>query len=164
MARDSTGADMRRIIYIGLAIALAGCEEGGDPKSGNWNFVAGAQTQNTCNYDGVGGQYGDFTLDNNGGSLTIDPQDGSDPFECDLDGNDFDCPERFQGEQDVATYDATLIIHASARGSFDSNTTAAGTQHGSVTCEGGDCGALANLVGATVPCEFTEEFTASYAD
>jgi hypothetical protein len=108
---------------------------------------------------------GRFTVSNNGdGTLTIDPDDGSDPFECDLDGSDFDCPERFQGEDDLAGYDATLITHASARGTFASSTSASGTQHGRVECEGGDCSALASAVGAMLPCEFTEEFTASFVE
>jgi hypothetical protein len=156
---------MRRIIFIAIGIALGGCEEGSEPESGTWNFVAGEQTQNTCNYDGVGGVAGDFLLDNNGdGTLTIDPQDGSDPFECTLDGDDFDCAERFQGETDITGYDATLVTHASAQGTFGSSTSASGSQSGRVACEGSDCGALASLVGATLPCDFTERFTASLAD
>ncbi len=156
---------MRRIVYLVLGIALFGCEEGIEPKSGPWNFVPGQQTRNTCNYDDVGGVYGDFTVSNNGdGTLTIDPEDGTDLFECKLDGDDFECPERFQGEQSISGYDATLLTHARVEGTFSSATNASGTQHGRVECEGADCSALANLVGAMLPCEFSENFTASYAD
>jgi hypothetical protein len=156
---------MRRIMMLAVGIALFGCEEGAGPKSGTWNFVAGEQTRNTCNYDDVGGIAGDFTLSNNGdGSLTIDPEDGTEPFECELDGDDFDCPERFQGETAIASYDAVLLTHARAVGSFSSSTEASGAQHGRVECEGADCSTLASLVGATLPCEFSENFTASLRD
>jgi hypothetical protein len=157
---------MRRIMMLGVVgIALFGCEEGGGPESGTWNFVAGDLTRNTCNYDQVGGIAGDFTLSNDGdGSLTIDPEDGTDPFECDLDGDDFDCAERFQGESPIMGYDAVLHTHARADGSFSSSTEGSGAQHGRVECEGADCGALATLVGATLPCEFSETFTARLRD
>jgi hypothetical protein len=158
---------MRRLIFVSIlsTLPLVACDEGIDPASGTWDFSAGEQTQNTCNYDGIGGRSGLFQVTNEGdGRLTIDPEDGTDPFECTLDGADFDCPERFQDEQDVTGYDATLVVHASARGTFGSSTAASGTQHGRVECEGSDCAGLATAVGATLPCEFTEKFTASFEE
>ena len=146
-------------------MALLACDEAIEPASGTWDFDVGEQTRNTCNYDGVGGRGGLFSvLDHGDGTLTIDPQDGTDPFECSLHGRDFDCPERFQSEVQVSGYDATLIIHTSADGVFESSTRASGAQFGRVQCEGSACADLAAAVDATLPCEFEEEFDAAFEE
>ncbi len=151
------------MFVLSFTALLAGC--GSDPTPGVWTYAETTVGRNTCNYDGVvsnGG--GDFRLvaDADGG-YTIEPGDGTAPFKCTLSGDELECPDRAAVEQDLGGLDAKLIIHVVARMTVDSASEMTGTQEGTVTCEGSGCGAAAASVGASLPCEFSVDFSAELA-
>lgn len=136
-----------------------------DPVSGVWGYAEYAPNRNDCNLDdsyGNGG--GGFGLENHGdGTFTIIPNDGTDPFLCTLDGAAFDCPDRATEEADLAGgYDAHLTGHATAEGSFDTDTHGSGTQTATISCQGSDCQLAAEVLDISFPCHLEVDFVIAY--
>ncbi|MCA9636047.1 MAG: hypothetical protein KC420_08460 [Myxococcales bacterium] len=141
------------------SLALVACAP--NPPSGNWLFVDTGVVQNTCNNNDATPNDGNFTLLNNqNGTFTVDPEDGSDPFNCVLDGENFSCPDRVQDT--IQGLNASIEVSVSIVGFFDSDTYAEGTQKASVTCTGDGCGAAQIFTGIDFPCIIEESFTASF--
>ncbi|MFO7567019.1 MAG: hypothetical protein R6X02_30525 [Enhygromyxa sp.] len=147
------------------------CGDGGggggsdiEPRSGTWNFMGSDPVDDTCNYEDLyTDPPGQFDLTHNGdGTFTVD--DGTNVFDCDLDGATFSCPERAAGENDVGAafnIDAVVTFSVSVTGSFSSDTQMSGRQLMTVVCEGADCGTVEDVVGVTTPCGWAQDFTAS---
>src|SRR4029079_1143797 len=97
---------------------------------------------------------GGFGLEKHGDrTFTVVPNDGTDPFLCDLDGADFHCPDRATEEEQIdGGYDATLVGHAVADGTFDDDENGSGTQTATVDCDGSDCGLAETALGIEFPC------------
>jgi hypothetical protein len=134
------------------------------PRSGVWNYVGSAPVDDTC---GLTDLYvdppGQFTLTNNGdGSFTID--DSENVFDCELEGDDFVCPERATGTNDVgaaANLDAVAHYTVRVNGSLSSASQMSGRQTVTITCEGADCATVEGIVGVTTPCGWAQDFTAT---
>jgi hypothetical protein len=144
-----------------------GGDPGGDadPRSGSWGYAEYAPNRNDCNLDpsyGNGG--GRFALDNHGdGSFTVVPSDGTDPFDCTLDGASFACPDRAtEAEQLDGDYDATLIGHAVADGVFATDESGSGTQTATISCAGSDCALAEAALGVDFPCTLEVDFVIEY--
>jgi hypothetical protein len=103
---------------------------------------------------------GTFRLVADGGSYRVEPGDGSAPFHCTLSGDELDCPDRAAEEQSLSGLDATLVIHVVATATVESESEMSGEQRGTVTCKGSGCSAAAAAVGASLPCEFSVDFSA----
>ena len=141
-----------------LTLLLAAC--GVEPRTGTWLFTNDEVKTNTCKVDIAAG---DFALINNGdGTFTVDPEDGTDPFKCVLDGDAFDCPQRLQGTISEPGVDAVISFNVRAAGTFDSETYALGTQTGVGTCTGSACPVASTVLGIPFPCETTATFSASF--
>ena len=163
MAAESAMSYRRYAPLCTLAtLALSLCACGPEPATGTWLFTNGEVITNTCEIDESDPSSGNFTLINNGdGSFTIDPEDGSEPFLCTLDGADFICPERLQENFDLPN--ASIDVKVSARGIFESDTfVSSGRQEVTISCEGDGCGAAALLFKLDFPCTAVVAFTASY--
>ena len=164
-----------KIIMTALAlvfmVAAAGCDGDGNggsvsPATGNWHFTAGNITSDTCNYpDPPVDPSGDFHVQNNGdGTLLITPGDGTPAFTCTLSGSSLSCPDRYNDDIDASPLAAIFHIHASAQGTFSSDTALSGSQTADVTCDGAQCDMAAAGVGITVPCSYSQNFTASFVN
>lgn len=158
---------MKRGLVLGLGVFLAplACGEPEiSPASGTWVFVNGMELKNTCNTDVVEVSSGEFTLLNNGdGTFIIDPEDGSDAFVCELDGEGgYTCPRRLQTSTKIDLVDATLETRVSATGTFSSNTATSGQQDAVIECVGTQCDLVAAIAMVTLPCEISVSFTASF--
>ena len=132
-----------------------------DPRSGVWDYTEYEPNTNDCNLpESYGNGGGGFGLDNNGdGTFTVIPNDGTDPFDCTMEGADFDCLDRATEEEVVdPQYDATLIGQATATGTFDDPESGSGTQTAVVECEGTDCSLLELATGVDFPCTFSIDF------
>jgi hypothetical protein len=146
------------LAVIATTLVLGAC--GPEPVSGSWVFVNGAVTTNTCNFDDAQITEGNFSITNHGNdTFTVDPQDGSDPFLCAMDGADFVCPERLQDS--FSAFGANVSIHVTASGFFDSDTFASGRQEANVTCSGAACASSA-IFGVDFPCTVIANFTATF--
>ena len=156
---------MKRIIALSCLCALAfGCQRI-EPRSGTWVIANDEVLEDSCQLPGVAPTDGDFTVfEQDDGKLIIDPEDGTDPFVCTLDGASFECPERLSAQQSVGGFDAEVIVHGRAEGAFDNNRSASGVQHGRIECKGSDCDALAAAQGTSVPCEMSVSFEATFRD
>jgi len=142
-----------------LALTLGAC--GPNPPSGTWLFVNGEVISDTCNVAEGEVASGNFALINNdNGTFTIDPEDGTDPFLCTIEGDDFVCPERLQ--DDLGDDNTTLALHVEASGFFDSDTFVTGTQTATISCMGDGCGLASLLYSVDFPCTTVVRFTASY--
>jgi hypothetical protein len=162
-----------KIILTTLAlffmIAASSC--GGDgngngsanPTSGTWYFTPGAVSSDTCNYsDTPVDPSGNFQLQNNGdGTLLLTPSDGTPAFTCSLSGSSLSCPDRAVEDIDATPLAAVFHIHATAQATFSSDTAMSGSQTANVTCDGAQCAMAATAVGITLPCSYTQSFTAS---
>jgi hypothetical protein len=152
-----------KLVSFLLALTAIGC--GIEPESGTWQYDeqrpagCGNSAQYLRDGDGL------FALDNNGdGTFTVDPQDGGEIFDCKLDGNEYDCPERLSRTYDLAELGAgegTGSLHVSVRGEFSANDEATGTQTGRLECAGSGCALAASQLGTTFPCTVSVEFAAS---
>jgi hypothetical protein len=135
------------------------------PRSGVWNYEEWTPGQNNCNTDDVvtNGD-GRFSLTDNGdGSFTVTPGDGGDPFDCDMIGSSFYCPERAAARVDLRpTFDVLLALKVTADGSLSSPQIMSGTQDGEAACTGADCALAATSLGTTFPCSFSVAFTARW--
>ena len=102
-------------------------------------------------------------LDNNGdGTFTVTADENV--FDCSLDGDNFSCPARLYGENDVGAatgLDAVVHYNVSVSGSFSSETEMSGRQLYEITCEGADCATVEAAVMVTTPCGWAQDFTAS---
>lgn len=132
-----------------------------EPRSGVWDYSDYNANQNDCNvpedYGNGGGGFG--LVNNGGGSFTVIPNDGTEAFDCSLDGADFDCPDRATEEAVVdADYDAVLIGQAVAEGTFSDSENATGSQTAEIDCEGADCGLLEAATGASFPCTLSVDY------
>ena len=144
---------------VTLALTLGAC--GPNPESGTWVFTNGEVITNTCNIDEANVSERNFTLLNNdNGTFTIDPEDGSDPFLCTLDGADFICPERLQDSQ--TNLGVTIDVRVEASGFFESDVFTSGRQEATVSCSGDGCGAAAAIFGVDFPCTSVVNFSASF--
>jgi hypothetical protein len=138
-----------------------------EPRSGIWHYDE---------YDfGAGGDCGDlasqvnadgdFGLEDHGdGTFTITPVDGTDPFDCTLDGDDFHCPERAAASYTEPGLDARLDGLASADGTFSDEENATGQQQVEITCEGSQCGVVELAAGVDFPCTFVADFTLAWQE
>jgi hypothetical protein len=145
-----------------VSLAVVGC--GGEaPTPGIWQYDELATASNTCNYEGVesNGNGGFRLVDEGDGAYRVDPADGSDPFECTLDGDELSCPKRAAQTLSIAGVDATLSIKVTATATVEAADAMSGTQNGTVTCSGSDCDAAAASVGASFPCTFELDFVAT---
>ena len=110
-------------------------------------------------------ELGFFRVQNNGdGTLLITPGDGTPAFTCSLSGSSLSCPDRYNDDIPASPLDAVFHIHATAQGSFSSDTALSGSQTADVTCDGTQCDMAAAGVGISVPCSYTQNFTASFVD
>lgn len=153
---------MKIAIFL-LAMAAAGC--GISPESGTWSYDE--QKPSGC---GDSSQYlrdgdGTFLVDNNGdGSFTVDPQDGGEIFDCDLNGDNYDCPERLSRSFDLSAFglQGTASLHVSVKGEFSSNDETSGTQTGRLECQGSGCPTVASQLGTSFPCSVSVDYQASH--
>lgn len=136
---------------------------GGGPTPGVWRYDEYGAAENTCNSSEVDlDQSGDFRVfEVEGSEFKVDPLDGTDIFDCDLDGDDFDCPDRHAETIPVDGVDATLDVQVRATGTFESSEAASGTQVGTVTCSGSGCAAVAAYANTSFPCRVSVDFEAS---
>ena len=152
---------MRPLFVVSLLAFVAACAS--DPKSGRWDYTE-TSVSDGCNLgDTVDASGDDFDLENNGdGTFTItDPgsEDGE-VFDCELDGKDFVCPERFADSIDEPGVSGEVLV--SIEGRFKNAKTATGTQTATLDCEGAGCDAVTALFGTTFPCTIRAEFEAEY--
>lgn len=159
---------MMRAHLVGLVVVSASLTSCGEPEispaSGTWVFVNGEQLMNTCTSDMLDVSSGDFTLLNNDdGTFTIDPEDGSDAFVCTLDGDGaYTCPKRLQESNKIDGIDATLEIRVSATGTFSSATATRGQQDATVDCTGTACPLAEAAAMITFPCQISVAYSASF--
>ncbi len=135
-----------------------------EPASGEWEFDGDPSDNEACSVEesDLGDPDGVFTIANNGdGTLTVTPDDGTDPFDCDLNGAKFDCPDRYSDEIDIDLVEATITIKATASGTFSSNTEMSGTQDATISCAGSGCSTVEAYAGVTFPCDASQTFTAT---
>jgi len=148
------------VLFVSLAPACSKI----DPVSGVWVYVNGQTLTNTCG-DEIEPSSGNFTLINNGnGTVTIEPEDGSQAFNCALDGADLDCPRRLQETINNDVVDATVTVNVRADGVFDSDTYVAGTQTLTAECVGSQCALAESVLKVSFPCEATVSYTASFKE
>ncbi len=151
----------RSVLSLCSLLALAAGCAGVEPTPGVWEYDETGVSTNTCNYDDVisnGG--GLFELIADGDGYMIQPNDGTPPFRCTLEGDALDCPDRAAVEQPIAGLDATLVIAVVARATVESESELSGTQTGEVSCVGSGCATAAAAVGAQLPCQFAVDFQA----
>ncbi|MCB9675986.1 MAG: hypothetical protein H6737_12760 [Alphaproteobacteria bacterium] len=148
---------MTRLLPLFL---LVGCSKG--PLSGTWLYADSTIVSDSCQLLDDGDLLvGDFYLWNQGdGTMVIDPNDGSEIFTCTLEKGAFSCPDRLQDEQTQGQ--TTLSAVVAAEGAFDGREDAAGSQLGTVTCDGPGCQALEEAYGQSFPCTAEIEFTATW--
>ena len=153
---------MKRFALLLFAMAALAC--GIQPQSGTWKYSEYTASTNTCNSkEIISNGDGTFKLTNKGdGTFQVEPNDGTDPFPCNVTGTSFNCPER--AAQEVSVRGATAKAKVIVTGTFASATSASGTQKGTVTCTGANCDAAAKLLGITFPCTFNVKFTAVLKD
>jgi hypothetical protein len=141
-----------------------GSDDGGtavEPRTGAWDYSEYQPSVNDCDIpDDYGNGGGGFGLINDGGgTFRVLPNDSTDPFDCNLDGADFDCPDRATEEAVIDPgLDALLVGQATAEGTFSDPENASGSQTAIVDCQGADCAAVEAATGADFPCTFTVNF------
>lgn len=142
-------------------LLLAAC--GFHPAEGEWLYVDETETGNTCGFAYEGGS-GSFDLQDNGdGNVVIDPQDGSDPFVCTLEGKAYDCPERYVEDVDIGL-GAIVEVNVSAEGEFDSAKAGSGSQTAVLSCKNATCQAAAALAGVPDPCVIAVSYDLVWSD
>jgi hypothetical protein len=123
------------------------------PQEGTWHYADVTPISSNCaaGDDGIAGNFA-IASPSAAGFTVIDGD--TDPFNCALSGGSFNCPNRAWYTEDLRPqYDAVLVAHATAQGTFSSATRATGTQEATVTCTGSAC-ALAG----SWPCNFKVSF------
>jgi hypothetical protein len=152
-------------IALGITLVLAACTSNGTvadddddvvPATGAWSY-ADTPVSDTCPGDVKTEESGAFAIDQvSAAGFRIIPNDGSDPFTCDLSGADFNCPDRVKDIEDLRpSVDAVITVHASATGSFSSDLAGTGSQNANATCAGNDC----DIQGDVFPCSASVHFT-----
>ena len=133
------------------------------PRSGAWGYQETSPVTNGCGSAPVEGEGpGNFALVNHGdGTFTIEPNDGTDPFDCSTALSDFSCPDRAYLDEDVSST-TTLTGTARAEGTFSDEENGTGSQQVTVTCDGPECGALAAGFGTSFPCHMSVSFRIEY--
>lgn len=131
-----------------------------DPRSGAWDYSEYTPISNDCDIpDDYGDGGGGFGLVASGDGFRVLPDDGTDPFDCELDGADFVCPDRATERAEIdPAYDAVLVGQASAEGTFSGDENASGRQTAVIDCDGDDCALLEQVTGAEFPCTFEVDF------
>lgn len=159
---------MKRAVFLALCIvpftSSCGGPGGGEvrPKSGTWGIAFSAPSVNTCGTE-VDITSGDFRVTDNGdGTFTVDPQDGNAPFDCTIDGDSFECPERVHATLSQSGIDAVVTVKIREEGTFSSSTEATGVRSGSAVCVGSACSTVEQVFKVTFPCEAEAEFVASH--
>jgi hypothetical protein len=148
---------------LSLSLAPAACSRI-DPVSGTWVYVNGQTLTNTCGDEGEPSS-GNFTVINNdNGTLTIEPEDGSQAFNCTLDGAELDCPDRLQEKIENDAVDAVITVNVRADGVFESDTYVTGTQTLTAACAGSQCALAESLLAISFPCAATVSYTASFKE
>jgi hypothetical protein len=136
-----------------------------EPQDGDWLYQEAGGTTNACTFlEEPSNGFGEFELANTGGgAFTIQPNDGTDPFQCSHGGGSFDCDERLSGTYDIGMGlgEANGSILVAIEGSFSDAEHLSAEQQGRIECEGADCGTAEGLLGVTFPCAFTIPFTAT---
>jgi hypothetical protein len=125
------------------------------PKVGGWHYADVTPISNTCSSP-QDGNAGDFAIDAaTATAFHVVPGDATDPFSCSLAGAAFDCPDRYNEQDDLRpSIDAVLTVHATAEGTFSSSIRGTGTQEATITCTGTACSAIGSF-----PCQFNVSFT-----
>jgi hypothetical protein len=166
---------MRPTILLTLAICLlpsvpgrsAHADEAApvEPATGLWKYSEFGATTNTCkSKEVVSNGNGTFVLSKNqDGSLTIQPGDGSDAFQCTVKGADFDCPDRAALSYDLhaSGVDAVLKGKGIAKGQFIDAKHMTGQQIATFECHGSACILAAMALHTSFPCKVTIEFKAA---
>jgi hypothetical protein len=157
-----------------VCLVLAGCSNGdGDdmpgpgpdasptndpvtPKTGAWEYNEVTPVSSTCPQSISQGGTGNFGITSSStAGFHVVPNDGTAPFDCNLTGKAFNCPDRAAAMQDLRPQiDAVLTARAVADGTFSAATAASGSQQATVTCAGTQC----NATGAQFPCTFKVNF------
>ncbi len=158
---------MKHRITVALGFSLAmgavGCSGDIDPRAGVWFIDNDDVIEDTCKVDAVTLTDGEFEVYRaEDGDLIIDPQDGTDPFKCTVDGDAFECPQQLTQTIQVNPFDAEVEVRARVDGAFDSDGAATGVRHADLTCTGGDCDSLAASFGTSLPCQMSVSFSADY--
>ena len=156
-----------RAMLLGLGLIATGCVTNNGPMNpngsgsvvpqiGTWQYGQISPISNSCGQAIPQSQYGNFQIDGAGAtSFHVDPQDGTAPFTCTLNGASFDCPDRAAGSDDLhPAYDAVVSFHATANGTFSTTTAGSGQQHATVSCSGSQCSQIASF-----PCQFAVSFS-----
>ena len=123
------------------------------PAEGEWYYADVTPVSSTCiaGDDGIAGNFA-ITSPSASGFTVLDGE--TEPFNCSLSNNAFNCPNRAWYTEDLRpSVDAVLVAHASAQGTFSSSTRGTGTQEATVTCTGSACSAA-----GTWPCGFKVSF------
>lgn len=130
--------------------------------SGTWRYMFPEEGENTCDVD-YGIQVTDFFLTNNGdGTITHDPNDGTPPIVCTLDGVDFTCPARYV-EDVLVEVGAVTSVWVTTTGTFDSPQQGSGRQVAELTCVDTSCEQVAAVTNTPNPCIVETTFDLSWA-
>jgi hypothetical protein len=135
-----------------------------EPAPGLWKYSEFDASTNTCKSDQVvSNGDGTFLLAKNAdGTVKIHPGDGSDAFDCTVNGAAFECPDRAALSYDLRQtgFDAVLTGKALAKGRFTDASHMTGEQVATFSCSGSACPLAAMALGTSFPCEVKIQFEA----
>lgn len=144
--------------------ASGGSNSGGGSaiEEGAWEYSESEATVDCGAAPAPTNGFGDFGVSGSSSDgFTVNPNDGTDSFDCDLDGSGFLCPDRLVDSASQDGFDAQLEAYVEVVGTVLSSTSVEGEQQGRLECTGSDCGAAAAFFGATFPCTFSIDFDAN---
>lgn len=134
----------------------------GGPEEGAWIYDEGAVSDGCRLVEDVSNGGGNFGITNSSSSgFHVVPNDGTEEFDCDLDGNEFTCDERLV--EDFSEMGVTINVRVIASGRLASRTSIVdGQQDATVTCSGSNCDLAASLLtdGGSFPCDISVDYTA----
>ena len=156
-----------------LSVLLIGCsDKGGDfePQEGSWT-ISPTTLDDGCGMD-FGEQddgQGDLSMNSDGKSFTItdtegDDSGGPDSFNCELDGQDFECDDGGDETMDLNEdgMDAIIEMEFTVGGSFTSETEGTFYTKVDISCEGADCDTAAGFFDLdSFPCTTTQNYDVS---
>lgn len=160
------------VVLLSVPACTGSDNDGGDaaapdaePPSGVWSYRNGGIVDTDC--DSTEMAYVDpdtsFVLTNNGdGTFTVD-QGQEEAFDCTVNGDNFDCPNRLFSEFTQDGIDATVTWQVSISGEFMGDTEMEGEQVASIACEGSQCGLAETVLMTALPCSYTVAFTAEFS-
>lgn len=149
-----------RLVVLSSLFAAACHGSDVDPKSGTWDFVEGEELENSCgSMLDLASEEFELTA-NNDGTFTIDTPEVQGPFPCEIDGDEFECPDRLLRLS--IGLDARIEVRSRDVGVFMSTTSASGVRSADVTCSGTQCQQAAAILGGTVPCARAIAFTVEF--